>query len=124
MHLATCKWDISNITIFFERSPLFNLLYEMPQGIVKMGVNANIFDRHKGTKEQMCTFMINQTDHNISSNVKVLQINIYHCGIAFKSSWTVITKYVLQRQSTKHFSQSIIYFLSLQAIRFQPGNFF
>ena len=57
----------------------------MPQGIIEMGVNANKFDRHKGTKEQMCTFMINQTDHNISSNVKVLQINIYHCGIAFKS---------------------------------------
>ena len=55
----------------------------MPQGIIEMGVNANKFDRHKGTKEQMCTFILNLTDHNISSTVKVLQINIYHCGIAF-----------------------------------------
>ena len=61
----------------------------MPQGIVEMGVDANKFDRHKGTKEQMCTFILNLTDHNISSTVKVLQINIYHCGIAFKSSYII-----------------------------------
>ena len=55
----------------------------MPQGIVKMGVHANIFDRHNGTNEEMCTFIINQTDHNISFNIKILQINIYFCGITF-----------------------------------------
>ena len=48
----------------------------MPQGIVKMGVHANIFDRHNGTNEEMCTFIINQTDHNISFNIKILQTNI------------------------------------------------
>ena len=44
-----------------------------------MGVDANKFDRHKGTKEQMCTFIINQTDHNISFNIKILQKPIFIC---------------------------------------------
>ena len=83
-----CSWQhvngISVILPFFKRSPLFNLLYEMPQGIVEMGVDANKFDRHKGTKEQMCTFIINQTDHNISFNIKVLQINVHLCSIALE----------------------------------------
>ena len=56
----------------------------MPQGIVEMGVNANLFDRHKGTNERMCTFIINQTDHKISSNIKILQIDIHFCDIPFK----------------------------------------
>ena len=61
----------------------------MPQGIVKMGVHANIFDRHNGTNEEMCTFIINQTDHNISFNIKVLQINVHLCSIALELLLTI-----------------------------------